>query len=197
MPERRIEYMCPHCGWRFDALLAHSNNSLVPAHEYPLGSRQSCQGSNQTPRNPDSDRRPLWKDMTPAKDEALTFKGPTQAEREEMKRLNPVLAADLDALRKELEDSLADLYGLTLHTIDADRGEYALRDNFGPVAAVHSDALRRVEGGLAKQRRVIACADAILRENKRLRAELTEWRRLRSAVEAIAQSDLLSKGATS
>jgi len=64
MPERRIEYMCPHCGWRFDALLAHDNSGLVPHHAYPptpVGGRL-CPGSDQAPRNPESDRRPLWKD---------------------------------------------------------------------------------------------------------------------------------------
>lgn len=69
MTTPRIEYMCPHCGWRFDALLAHQNKfgaGLVPEHAYPrygpVGGRL-CPGSNQNPRNPESDRRPLWKDL--------------------------------------------------------------------------------------------------------------------------------------
>ena len=67
MRERRIEYMCPHCGWRFDALLAHRNNGLVPLHSQTAAIDSeavgnSCPGGDQHPRNPDSDRRPLWKD---------------------------------------------------------------------------------------------------------------------------------------
>ena len=67
MNKRRIEYMCPHCGWRFDVRLSHKNNDLVPAHYYPAYSVLLCPGNNQGPRNPDSDRRPLWKDLQPEK----------------------------------------------------------------------------------------------------------------------------------
>ena len=66
MNKRRIERMCPHCGWRFDVLLAHENNDLVPNHFYPVHGIL-CPGNNQGPRNPDSDRRPLWKDLQPEK----------------------------------------------------------------------------------------------------------------------------------
>lgn len=41
--------MCPHCGWLFDA------TGLVPDHDVP-----QCPGSHQNPRNPETDRRPLW-----------------------------------------------------------------------------------------------------------------------------------------
>ncbi len=72
MTAPRIEFMCPHCGWRFDALLAHDNpfgSGLVPKHDLMtaqgerIKSAGECPGSNQAPRNPESDRRPLWKDL--------------------------------------------------------------------------------------------------------------------------------------
>ena len=60
---RRIEYMCPHCGWRFDALLA--KDGAVPVHKWEPEPRRSvrCPGSEQAPRNLESDKRPLWKDL--------------------------------------------------------------------------------------------------------------------------------------
>ncbi len=54
--------MCPHCGLTFVAVLV---NHLIPVHSYvPEGQTQAvpCPGSRQTPRNADSDKRPLWKD---------------------------------------------------------------------------------------------------------------------------------------
>lgn len=70
----RIEYMCPFCGWCFNALLAHDNpfgSGLVPKHDYAMmgldGTSKEpwkeCPGSNQNPRNSESDKRPLWKDQ--------------------------------------------------------------------------------------------------------------------------------------
>lgn len=44
--------MCPHCGWRFAA-----TNRLVPKHDV---NSVPCPGSEQNPRNPDSDKSPLW-----------------------------------------------------------------------------------------------------------------------------------------
>jgi hypothetical protein len=55
---RRPQSMCPHCGWRFDS--DRLSGGLVPGHDF---SGWSCPGSGQTPRNPESDRRPLWKDL--------------------------------------------------------------------------------------------------------------------------------------
>lgn len=47
--------MCPHCGELFpDAA------ELIPTHDYPKPCRSVCPGSRQHPRNPESDRRPLW-----------------------------------------------------------------------------------------------------------------------------------------
>ncbi len=60
---KRIEGMCPHCGWRYDVLLAHANSGLVPKHDHPTQEKAMCPGSDQGPRNPESDRRPLWKDL--------------------------------------------------------------------------------------------------------------------------------------
>ncbi len=73
---RRIEYMCPHCGWKFDAAQC---KGLVPPHMWERGPKDCirCPGSEQAPRNPDSDRRPLWKDMTPEKEEAMQW-GPKE-----------------------------------------------------------------------------------------------------------------------
>lgn len=48
-----IMLMCPHCGWMF------VEDRVVPAHRWKL---RTCPGSGQVPRNPESDRRPLWKD---------------------------------------------------------------------------------------------------------------------------------------
>jgi rubredoxin len=58
---RQLQYMCPHCGWIYDA--AKETDSLVPGHHYPEESDKVCPGSRQVPRNPHSDRRPLWKDQ--------------------------------------------------------------------------------------------------------------------------------------
>lgn len=46
--------MCPHCG----ALFGHANTK-IPVHGLTLrGAR--CPGSEQVPRNPETDRRALW-----------------------------------------------------------------------------------------------------------------------------------------
>lgn len=60
-------YMCPHCGWKYDPGAVPreggiSAYDLVPTHDWPQPCRQVCPGSRQTPRNAESDRRPLWKD---------------------------------------------------------------------------------------------------------------------------------------
>lgn len=52
-------YMCPHCGKTF----ARLRRSLIPAHDFPVPCRAACPGSQQHPRNPDTDKRPLWKDI--------------------------------------------------------------------------------------------------------------------------------------
>lgn len=52
----RGKLKCPHCG------LVYARKRgiwLVPRHKY-AGRR--CEGSGQVPRNPESDKRPLWKD---------------------------------------------------------------------------------------------------------------------------------------
>lgn len=59
--------MCPHCGWVFPTSLlpsAHPLPGLVPLHGSPgpLPSQPGCPGTGQVPRNPESDRRRLWKD---------------------------------------------------------------------------------------------------------------------------------------
>lgn len=58
--------MCPHCGWEYNPLLVRyrrsSPHELVPMHRFPRGRGQpECPGFRQHPRNPESDRRPLWK----------------------------------------------------------------------------------------------------------------------------------------
>jgi DNA-directed RNA polymerase subunit M/transcription elongation factor TFIIS len=69
--QRKTQYMCPHCGMIFENL----TGSLIPIHKWERGHNDCirCPGSEQAPRNPLSDRRPLWKDMTPEKEEALKF----------------------------------------------------------------------------------------------------------------------------
>ena len=55
--------MCPHCGRTF---LPRKCKPLVPKHEwlpnYYATESVACPGSEQHPRNADSDKRPLWKD---------------------------------------------------------------------------------------------------------------------------------------
>lgn len=53
--------MCPYCGMVFEASMAYENPfgpGLVPWHTFHR--MAECPGSNQRPRNPESDRRPLW-----------------------------------------------------------------------------------------------------------------------------------------
>jgi hypothetical protein len=55
--------MCPFCG----ALFQPTGARLIPDHKIELERTdewQPCPGSGQHPRNPESDRRPLW-DGTP------------------------------------------------------------------------------------------------------------------------------------
>lgn len=52
--------MCPHCGRLFS-----ERGQLIPKHRQrngkkPLSGAVDCPGSWQGPRNPESDRRPLW-----------------------------------------------------------------------------------------------------------------------------------------
>ncbi len=51
--------MCPYCGWQYNGA------GLVPHHTYGPFDAQDCPGVGQGPRNPESDRRPLWKDLPP------------------------------------------------------------------------------------------------------------------------------------
>ncbi len=62
---RKIQHMCPQCGKLFGRL----KGSLIPVHPdlrpidpaaFTISSSSSCPGSEQNPRNPLSDRRPLW-----------------------------------------------------------------------------------------------------------------------------------------
>lgn len=52
--ERQQMNMCPHCGTLVGVV------GLVPTHPWPAGSEQVCPGSEQNPRCPESDARPLW-----------------------------------------------------------------------------------------------------------------------------------------
>jgi hypothetical protein len=49
---------CPYCGREYSM---RACRPLIPIHEFPEPSLV-CPGSNQYPRNAESDRRPLWKD---------------------------------------------------------------------------------------------------------------------------------------
>lgn len=72
-------HICPHCGWQYDpndyAKPGDDGRSfaLVPAHQWKLWSpvhgviEVTCPGADQHPRNPESDRRPLWKDLPSSK----------------------------------------------------------------------------------------------------------------------------------
>jgi hypothetical protein len=52
-----MEGMCPHCG---EVFVMEKASHLIPVHDFPNPSL--CPGSGQYPRNPESDKRPLWKD---------------------------------------------------------------------------------------------------------------------------------------
>ncbi len=67
---------CPHCGWQYDPADYSTPGddgrsfSLVPAHaDIPTAMvhdiRVDCPGTEQHPRNPESDRRPLWNGNSP------------------------------------------------------------------------------------------------------------------------------------
>lgn len=47
--------MCPHCGE-----ILKMTGELTPTHDWPKLMRQVCPGSQQNPRNAESDGRPLW-----------------------------------------------------------------------------------------------------------------------------------------
>jgi hypothetical protein len=56
---------CPHCGWKYDPALRWGKQTpyeLVPTHDFPVFP-EICPGSQQHPRNPESDKRPFWKDL--------------------------------------------------------------------------------------------------------------------------------------
>ncbi len=55
-----IRSMCPHCGEIFNEPVA-----LIPNHDYPRPCRAVCPGSGQIPRDPYSDKRPLWNGKAP------------------------------------------------------------------------------------------------------------------------------------
>jgi hypothetical protein len=63
--------MCPHCGWKYDPRTYTEPGddgrpfALVPAHprDGDMASNYECPGTEQHPRNPETDRRPLWKDL--------------------------------------------------------------------------------------------------------------------------------------
>ena len=57
---------CPCCGWNYDPdeyASAYAPRELVPHHAHPYPGGSWCPGSDQHPRNPETDRRPLWKDL--------------------------------------------------------------------------------------------------------------------------------------
>lgn len=60
--------MCPHCGmtYLYDEVPHHLRSvlgNLVPEHFADEGPPGRCPGSWQNPRNAETDRRPLWKDL--------------------------------------------------------------------------------------------------------------------------------------
>lgn len=62
----KARYMCPHCGLIVDKL---NRVRLIPIHSvrgYSTG--MTCPGSQQHPRNAESDKRPLWKDLPESED---------------------------------------------------------------------------------------------------------------------------------
>jgi len=62
---------CPHCGREYSQ---QACRPLIPGHTIEIKEEQPtmtvisgkrCPGSGQTPRNAESDMRPLWKDENP------------------------------------------------------------------------------------------------------------------------------------
>jgi hypothetical protein len=53
----KSQSMCPHCGKIWSGM-----KDLIPTHDFPVPCRAVCPGSGQCPRNPLTDKRPLWKD---------------------------------------------------------------------------------------------------------------------------------------
>lgn len=94
--------VCPHCGWEFERTRRHLNR-LVPDHYWPAPFDALCPGSQQNPRNPDSDKRPLWKDE-PAQ----------QISRDRMARIIAELIGD----KHQLEKEVARLQALVLSLAD-------------------------------------------------------------------------------
>ena len=56
--------MCPYCGTLFTYAQCHAAAipGMIPTHDWPPHAHAVCPGSLQGPRNPETDRRPLWKD---------------------------------------------------------------------------------------------------------------------------------------
>ena len=55
---------CPHCGWEYNPKAVSQGHSVVPLHKGQEGGGGGyyCAGSEQHPRNAETDKRPLWKD---------------------------------------------------------------------------------------------------------------------------------------
>lgn len=59
-------YMCPHCGREYSPRACRGQ--LIPNHTWGK-MRAICPGSMQTPRNAQTDRRPLWSEQGETNDE--------------------------------------------------------------------------------------------------------------------------------
>jgi hypothetical protein len=57
------QLMCPQCGWRYE-VRPDRGTAVVPPH-VDEGKKEvkMCPGSFQSPRDPETDTRPLWKDQ--------------------------------------------------------------------------------------------------------------------------------------
>jgi len=64
-------YKCPWCGWTYDPKT--EGYGLVPLHSAD-DQTMNCPGSEQNPRNAETDRRPLWRDL-PEEDRQRILKG--------------------------------------------------------------------------------------------------------------------------
>lgn len=68
MSDNKSLLSCPHCGWKYDpAEFTQPGDDgrpyvLVPGHILSVPRLMDCPGTEQHPRNPEADRRPLWKD---------------------------------------------------------------------------------------------------------------------------------------
>jgi len=142
--------MCPHCGWIYPS--SRSDNGMVPRH---TEDGAICPGSEQTPRNPGSDRRPLWNgEQSPAQEAAADAEQAESCERQASREADGPTLAQVQGM----------LSGLWSHTTElADLVRLAAPAVAEMVRDSIATALEWTDKARAYRARVIArCARAVL-----------------------------------